>query len=62
MSKTTKVKLKDSKRIIKLFSKNLNSKIWAEIENDFKDYEWDSAEVQIKTNEVYILFKNLNKK
>lgn len=61
MSKITKVKFKDSKRIIKLFNKNLITKIWKEIKNDFKEYKWEDAELHIKNNEIYILFKNLDK-
>lgn len=59
--KITKVKFKDSKRIIKLFNKNLITKIWKEIKNDFKEYKWEEAELHIKNNEIYILFKNLHK-
>lgn len=61
MTRITKVKFKESKRIIKLFNKNLHQKIWKEIKEDFKNYKWDSAEMHIKNNEIYILFKNLIK-
>jgi len=57
----TKVRFKDSKRIIKLFNKNLVDKIWREVKRDFKDYSWSSAEIHIKEKEIFILFKNLNK-
>lgn len=62
MNKITKIRFKESERIIKLFNNNLHDKIWKEVKKDFENYTWDSAEIHIKNDNIYILFSNFKKK
>ncbi len=61
--KIKKVKIKDCKKMLKLFNNNEIDKIWIKIKDDFKEYEWESAELQVGGPwEMYILFENFRKK
>ena len=57
-----KVRLKDCTKVLKLFNNNETQKIWEKIKEDFKDYEWDKAELQVKSPwDISILFENFRK-
>jgi hypothetical protein len=60
--KIKKVRIKDCTKILKLFNENDHKKIWEKIKQDFKEYNWDKAEISIESPfSMYILFENFRK-
>jgi hypothetical protein len=58
-----KVKIKDSKKFLKLFNNKDAEEIWKKICQDFSNYEWDEAEFHFDSHfKMSILFKNFRKK